>query len=95
MKRTYCPKAKRALKQLFRNAIHAIDAGYVNDAGDLGLIADELEQIAMHCEDAPDDETSLRFRECGGNDDLMDILRQKVWPNYAVVSEETPKAEAV
>ena len=86
MRRSYDKESLRAIKQVLRNAIKAVDRGLVCDPGDMGLIAVELEclvgELALQgYEDA--DEAVLWFREAGPAPELTALLEENVWQEAA------------
>lgn len=71
-----------ALRQLFANAIDAIDQGLIRDAGDCGLVAYAVKSVVMGSSNVPtDDENDIQ----GANQDfengtLLDLEEESAIP---------------
>lgn len=66
MKRVYDEEARQAIEKALRRAIKLVKEGRINSASDLGLIAGELDGLALAIAENSDenvDDASISFME--------------------------------
>ncbi len=91
MRRTYDKGSQRAIKQLFRNAIKAVNQGLICDPGDLGIVANELESLVGELaekgfEDPEDAVVWFQSPAESTVPELIALLEEGVWETVEAVA---------